>query len=103
MNFIIIRYNFKLRKMSREISEEEVAQHNKDGDCWIVIEGAVLDVSEYMAEHPGGSDLLLNESGPGKDATDAFDDAEHSKKAKNLRKDYQIGVIKKSEKKPEPV
>ena len=74
--------------MSRQISEDEVGQHNKEGDCWIVIDGAVLDVSEYMKDHPGGSDLLKNESGPGKDATYAFEDAEHSSKAKKLRKDY---------------
>ena len=79
--------------MSRKISEDEVAKHNKEGDCWIVIDGAVLDVSNYMKEHPGGSDLLKNESGPDKDATAAFEDAEHSSKAKKLMKDFKIGEI----------
>ena len=32
----------------------EVAKHNTDADCWLVIEGVVYDVTEFLSEHPGG-------------------------------------------------
>ena len=66
-----------------EFTIDEIAQHNKEGDCWIIIDGGVYDASTFMSEHPGGSSLILDESGPGKDASDGFEDAEHSKAAKN--------------------
>jgi len=32
---------------------DEVAQHNKDDDCWFVIHGKVYDVNGFMLDHPG--------------------------------------------------
>lgn len=79
--------------MQSEYTLEEVAQHNKDGDCWLVIDGNVYDVSNFMNDHPGGGSLLLNASGPGQDASEPFEDAEHSKSAKNQMKTMMIGTI----------
>lgn len=31
---------------------EEVAAHNKDGDCWLIIENKIYDVSTFIDEHP---------------------------------------------------
>ena len=36
----------------RDISLEEVAKHNTDGDCWVVIDGIVYDLSKFLKEHP---------------------------------------------------
>ena len=52
----------------RKITRDEVKLHHTDGDCWLIIAGKVYDVSPYMAKHPGGSDLLKDNSN-GKDAT----------------------------------
>lgn len=38
----------------REISLEEVSKHNKDDDCWVAVNGQVLDVTEFKKDHPGG-------------------------------------------------
>jgi L-lactate dehydrogenase (cytochrome) len=46
------------------------------GDCWIVIEGSVFDVSEFMKRHPGGRWIILAQAG--KDATEAFKKTIHS-------------------------
>jgi cytochrome b involved in lipid metabolism len=27
-------------------------QHNKDGDCWVVIDKKVYDVSKFLDDHP---------------------------------------------------
>ncbi|KAL5987898.1 Cytochrome b5 isoform A [Asimina triloba] len=52
---------------------------------------AVYDVTDYLDEHPGGDDVLLNAAG--KDATEEFEDAGHSKSARLLMQDYCIGEI----------
>jgi predicted heme/steroid binding protein len=54
----------------KQFSVEEVAQHNKAGDCWIVIDNKVFDVSNFLKEHPGGSKVVLKLAG--KDATKEF-------------------------------
>merc|ERR1719162_509605 len=49
-------------------SMEEVAKHNKKGDCWVVVEGQVLNVNNFLSEHPGGELAILTFAG--KDATE---------------------------------
>lgn len=51
---------------------EEVARHDKEGDLWIVVNGAVWDLSRFADMHPGGSGTLLQRDIAGKDATEAF-------------------------------
>ena len=50
---------------------EEVATHNKKGDVWVVLNGRVLIVSNFLSQHPGGELAIL--TFPGKDATAEFD------------------------------
>jgi L-lactate dehydrogenase (cytochrome) len=38
---------------------EEVKKHNKENDCWIVLNGIVYDISNYINSHPGGIDIIL--------------------------------------------
>merc|ERR1719163_429578 len=33
---------------------EEVAKHTTKGDCWVVVSGQVLNVSDFLKDHPGG-------------------------------------------------
>lgn len=49
---------------------EEVAAHNKDGDCWLIIENKIYDVSTFIDEHPGGKKPILAQAG--RDATKTF-------------------------------
>lgn len=51
-----------------EYSMEEVAKHNKKEDLWIVVKGVVLDVTNWLDEHPGGPQALMNWMG--RDATE---------------------------------
>lgn len=49
----------------------EVQNHSSKDDCWVIIHDKVYDVTSFMAEHPGGSGVILKYAG--KDATKAFD------------------------------
>lgn len=53
---------FYSTKQVKFFTKEEVAKHNSEEDCWLIIHGNVYDVSDYVGEHPGGGDLLLNVS-----------------------------------------
>lgn len=71
------KVNGKLhRKVRENVSLQEVAEHNSEKSCWVVIDGKVYDVTEYMPSHPGGEGLLLEKAA--KDATTAFNEANHS-------------------------
>lgn len=54
----------------------DVAKHNTDKDCWIIIENNVYDVTGFISDHPGGSDILIQMGG--KDATNDFQSVGHS-------------------------
>nr|KMM68586.1 fumarate reductase [Coccidioides posadasii RMSCC 3488] len=55
----------------KEFTMEEVAKHNKKDDLWIVVKGVVMDVSNWLDEHPGGAQALFSHMG--KDATEEFE------------------------------
>jgi len=50
---------------------EEVAKHKVKGDCWVVLHGRVLNVTDFLKDHPGGELAILTFGG--KDATEEFD------------------------------
>ncbi|URD83949.1 Cytochrome b5-like Heme/Steroid binding domain [Musa troglodytarum] len=79
---------------SRIYHFDEVAKHNDAEDCWLIVSGKVYDVSSYMAEHPGGRDVLL--SATGKDATVDFENVGHSSSGRELMDNYCIGTIDSS-------
>merc|ERR1712137_245113 len=53
-----------------ELSLDEVAKHNTDKDCWVVVNSQVLDVTEFLADHPGGKRAIMLYAG--KDASEEF-------------------------------
>lgn len=76
-----------------DITAEEVRAHATRASCWIIIEGKVYDVSEFIAQdkHPGGVEPILKEAG--KDCTDAFGRVGHSPRALKQLLDYEIGLL----------
>lgn len=55
----------------KEFTMEEVAKHNKKDDLWIVVKGVVMDVTNWLDEHPGGAQALFSHMG--RDATEGKD------------------------------
>jgi len=78
-------------------TREEVAQHNKEQDLWLIIrdqdskELKVYDLTDYVEEHPGGLSILNNAGG---DATEGFHGPQHPPTVHELVKDYCIGTLK---------
>lgn len=55
----------------KEFTMEEVAKHNTKEDLWVVVKGVVMDLSNWLDEHPGGPQALMNFMG--RDATEEFE------------------------------
>lgn len=76
----------------RYITMEEVAKHNSEEDCWIVVKNKVYDVNEYIKSgvHPGGNASITMNAG--EDTTEDFE-AVHSDKAWKQLEPYYIGEL----------
>jgi len=55
----------------KEFSLEEIAKHNTKEDLWIAVKGIVLNVTDWVDEHPGGPQALFSHMG--RDATEEFE------------------------------
>ncbi|TKA50532.1 hypothetical protein B0A53_06110 [Rhodotorula sp. CCFEE 5036] len=55
-----------------QYSLEQVQQHNKEGDLWLVVNGNVYDLSKFAELHPGGAGVLLAREIAGQDASEPF-------------------------------
>jgi cytochrome b involved in lipid metabolism len=73
------------------ISLAELAQHNKKGDVWVAIHGSVYDITNFMDDHPGGEEVLLEQAG--QDATEAFEDIGHSEEARETLRNLLVGRL----------
>ncbi|EOD50467.1 Cytochrome b5 [Neofusicoccum parvum] len=55
----------------QEYTLEEVKKHNKKDDLWIAVKGVVMNLSNWVDEHPGGPQALYSHMG--KDASEEFE------------------------------
>lgn len=72
-------------------TREEVAQHNKPDDLWLIIDGKVYDISTFAMTHPGGHLCLENMAGG--DATDPFQNYHPAYVYKRSLPRFQIGTV----------
>merc|ERR1711957_1070201 len=70
---------------------EEVAKHNSKSTCWVVLDGKVLDVTSFLADHPGGELAILTFAG--KDATEEFNMIHPPDVVGKYAPDAIIGVV----------
>ncbi|PKI84240.1 hypothetical protein MVES_001553 [Malassezia vespertilionis] len=77
--------------MARKITFEELCQHNKPEDLWLLIDGKVYDVTAFLSEHPGGDEVMVVEAA--KDATDPFEDVGHSEDAREQLVPMYLGDL----------
>ncbi|EIW71298.1 fumarate reductase [Tremella mesenterica] len=79
-------------KTKGEYTMEEVGKHNKDTDCWVVIGGEVLDVTNFLNDHPGGAKAILLYAG--RDATEEFNMIHPPNAISKYAPDTVIGKVK---------
>ncbi|MFA6515389.1 MAG: cytochrome b5 domain-containing protein [Candidatus Paceibacterota bacterium] len=80
----------------------EIAKHNKQTDCWILINGKVYNITSYFGSHPGGNDTMTATCG--KNATAAYatknpsanrssGSSAHSSSANSMLGNYYLGDL----------
>lgn len=82
---------------NKTFTTDEVPQHSKASDCWLIIDGKVYEVTKYIQDHPGGASAIIDYCG--QEATQAFatqgGGGSHSNQARSILGDYEIGLLKK--------
>ena len=74
-------------------SAAEVACHSTKESCWVVVHGAVIDVTGFLSLHPGGAPALSKAGRAGRDVTSHFERIGHSAVALAKLKSLQIGWL----------
>jgi len=81
--------------MAKVFTLEEVQKHKSgkgdDKSVWFVLHDKVYDVTKFLDEHPGGEEILVENSG--KISTEEFEDVGHSSDAREMMKEYYIGDL----------
>ena len=70
----------------------EVAKHNNEEDCWLIIDGKVYDVTGYIYRHPGGAKSITKRAGL--DSTEGMNGPQHRPSSWNVLKQYYVGELK---------
>ncbi|KHO01769.1 Cytochrome b5 [Metarhizium album ARSEF 1941] len=83
-----------------ELTYQDVAEHNTKKDIYVVIHDRIYDCTQFVDEHPGGEEVLLDCAG--QDATEAFEDVGHSDEARETLDKLQVGVLKRQPGDPAP-
>ncbi|HMS30769.1 MAG TPA: cytochrome b5-like heme/steroid binding domain-containing protein [Candidatus Saccharibacteria bacterium] len=84
-----------------QLTSLAVAKHDSKDDCWTIIDGSVYDLTSYINNHPGGSQIL---KACGTDGTKLFQQrmnggekvgsgTPHSSSAQRQLKELRIGEL----------
>ncbi|KAI8373350.1 FAD binding domain-containing protein [Blakeslea trispora] len=88
-----IKQSEEPKKKMGEYTLEDVAKHNKPEDCWVVVNGQVLDVTDFLPDHPGGKKAILIYAG--RDATEEFNMLHKPDVVEKYAPSAIIGTLKK--------
>ncbi|ESZ91097.1 hypothetical protein SBOR_8530 [Sclerotinia borealis F-4128] len=76
---------------TKQFSLSEIQKHNTKSDLWLIIHHNVYDVTNYLEDHPGGAESLLEVGG--QDSTALFEDVGHSADARETMESFLIGRL----------
>ncbi|KAJ4300472.1 Omega-amidase nit3 [Collariella sp. IMI 366227] len=77
-------------KITRQISADELRQHDGEEEPWFVVNGQVYDGTKFLEGHPGGAASITNAAG--QDVSEEFL-AIHSENAKAMMPAYHIALL----------
>ncbi len=80
-----------LPKVEELFTAEEVAKHNTLEDLWVIINGGVYDLTDYVDPHPGGDKIAQNAGG---DASVGFAGPQHPDHVKDTVEQFRIGSLR---------
>ena len=81
-------------KRVRIFALEDLDAHKSAQSCWVTYKGKVYDVTAFVADHPGGDDLILNNAGTNvENIMKDKDSHDHSDSAYEMLEEYVIGRL----------
>lgn len=81
-------------------SRNEVAQHIRESDIWVIIENDIYDQSQFLHKHPGGvkGNLIFCENTVECTISQAFDSSTRSRRPRcneEIQEDHHLGILGK--------
>ncbi|KAJ2958700.1 hypothetical protein NQZ79_g5730 [Umbelopsis isabellina] len=82
--------------MAAPLSLAQIASHNTKKDIYVAVHNKVYNITDFIEEHPGGEEVLLDEAG--KDATESFEDIGHSDEAREILEKFYVADLDEASK-----
>lgn len=81
---------------AKTYTKEEVATHNNQDDCWLIVDNKVYNVTDSIGAHPGGADSIISLCG--QDGTSAWQTKgnkgePHPQKAQDILNQLYVGNL----------
>jgi cytochrome b involved in lipid metabolism len=75
-----------------EYTLAEVSKHNKDTDCWVVVNGKIIDATTFLSDHPGGKMAIM--AFAGRDASEEFNMVHEAGVLEKFASNLVVGKLK---------
>ncbi|KAL7944146.1 nitrate reductase [Trichoderma barbatum] len=77
----------------KQLTREEIEKHDKEKDCWIVVDKQVYDATSVLSWHPGGPGIILSHAGRIHPKTTEEFDSIHDTYAREKLSECMIGTV----------
>ncbi|KAJ7571149.1 hypothetical protein O6H91_01G151800 [Diphasiastrum complanatum] len=93
-----IGYDLRRSKRLEKYTLAEIHRHNTPEDAWIVVDGNVYNITEFLDCHPGGAEIILqhignNDLGQLMRGSDHRNAHKHSQAAFRMLSQFLVGTI----------
>ncbi|KAK0498323.1 oxidoreductase [Armillaria luteobubalina] len=83
-----------MSKRIRIYSPGDLKEHVGASSCWVSYQEKVYDITGFLADHPGGEDILLRYAGqPIEDVMSDKNEHQHSEAAYDMLEEFLIGRV----------